>query len=238
MARLIGTRRETSLHRDLKFTYTGTGGKTEAEVAGFVADGISARGEYIEVQTGSFGPLRKKAAELVSLGKLKIIYPIIVNKYIEVFYEKGKQLYRRKSNRHGSPWDLFDVLIYAPDLPLLPGLSIELALVDVSEQRIRDGKGSWRRRGMSICDRKLLAFHDRICLKKPADFLRFIPFSKNEKFTSALLADKAKINPDTARKVLYTAAKMEIVKITGKQGKFLIYQVVLSKNTRKTKIPI
>jgi hypothetical protein len=53
MAQSIGTRAESSLHRDLKFSYAGRGGRTEIEVAGYVADGINAEDEYIEVQTGN-----------------------------------------------------------------------------------------------------------------------------------------------------------------------------------------
>jgi len=216
----IGTKHESSLHRDLKFQYAGQDGQTEAEVAGFVADGINAEGEYIEIQTGSFGPLRKKA---LALRRLKVIHPVIITKYIEVFNKKGRLQYRRKSPRKGQPWDLFNVLVYAPDLPLIPGLVIELALVDAAEQRVQDGKGSWRRRGVSIRDRQMLVLHDRITLKKPSDYIRFVPFKKNEKFTSALLAQKAGINVDLARKTLYVLAKLGIVKKTGKQGNALVY---------------
>jgi len=218
---MIGTSNESSLHRDLKFRYAGPGGETEAEVAGFVADGINAEGEYIEVQTGSFGPLKKKA--LAFGGRLRVIHPVIISKYIEVYDKKGVLQYRRKSPRKGSAWDLFNVLVYAPELPLEPGLVIELALVDAAERRVRDGKGSWRRKGVSIGDRRMLALHDRITLEKPSDYNRFIPFNKKEKFSSALLAQKAGIGVDLARKTLYVLAKLGIVKKTGKQGNMVIF---------------
>jgi hypothetical protein len=217
----IGTICETSLHRELKFQYTGPGGKTETEVSGFVADGINAEGEYIEVQTGSFGLLRKKALALQ--GRMRVIHPVIITKYIEVFNIRGRRLYRRRSPRRGTPWDLFKVLVYAPELPLIPGLVIELALVDAAEKRVRDGKGSWRRKGVSIRDRQMLALHDRITLEKPSDYNRFVPFKRNEKFTSALLAQKAGIRVDLARETLYVLARLGIVKKTGKQGNAIVY---------------
>jgi len=216
----IGTKHESSLHRDLKFRYAGEGGETEAKVAGFVADGINAKGEYFEVQTGSFGPLKKKA---LALRRLKVIHPIILTKYIEVYNKRGKLQYRRKSPRRGQPWDLFNVLVYSPDLPLVPGLVIELALVDAAEKRVQDGKGSWRRKGVSIRDRQILVFHDTITLKKLSDYNRFIPFKKKEKFTSALLAQKAGISVDLARKTLYVLTKIGIIVKTGKQGNSLVY---------------
>ena len=220
----IGTRRESSLHRALKFTYAGR--RTEREVAGFVADGISAQGEFIEVQTGSFAPLRHKAAKLVQLGRLRVIYPVIITKYIEVFGPNGKREYRRKSPRRGNPWDLFNALVYAPELPLTRGLAIEIVLLDAAEQRIRDGKGSWRRKGLSIKDRKLLAVHERICLEKPGDYLRFVPFTRAESFTSASLAARAGIRRELAQKTLYVLLRLGIIEKTGKQRNALVYQKI------------
>ena len=226
MSHSIGTESEYSLHRDLKFRYAGRRGLTEAEVAGYVADGINAKGEFIEVQTGSFGPLKKKVRDLAVLGKVKIIYPVIVTKYIEVFDTKGKRLYRRKSPSRGSPWDLFGAMIYAPSLPLIQGVSIELILVDADEERVKDGNGSWRRRGISIRDRKMTAFHGRIRLGKPPDYRRFVPFKKNEEFTSALLKEKAGIQIDLARKTLYVLAIIGVVKKIGKQRNAFVYCLV------------
>jgi hypothetical protein len=217
----IGTRHETSLHRELKFRYAGQDGETEAEVGGFVADGINAEGEYIEIQTGNFGKFRKKALALQ--GRLRVIYPVIITKYIEVFNKRDRLQYRKKSSRKGTPWDVFNVLVYAPDLPLIPDLVIELALVDAAEKRVQDGKGSWRRKYVSIKDRQLLALHGSITLEKPSDYNRFVPFKRNEKFTSALLSQKADIHIGLARKTLYVLAKLGIVKKTGRQGNSLIY---------------
>ena len=229
----IGTQCETSLHRDLKFNYVGSG-QTEVEVAGFVADGVNAEGEFIEVQTGSFGPLKEKAHKLAAQGRLCIVYPIIMLKYIEVFDLDGKRRYRRKSPRRGNVWDIFGALIHAPELPLIHGLVIELALVDVSEQRVCDGKGSWRRKGMSIQDRKLETVHERIRLERLSDYLRFIPFTKDEEFTSATLGEKAGIGINKARKTLYVLNKLGIVKKTGKRSNAIVYQVALLRMKKPT----
>jgi hypothetical protein len=235
MAQSIGTRSETSLHRDLKISYAGQGGRTEIEVAGFVADGINAAGEYIEVQTGNFGSIKKKLQKLSLWGKVRLIYPVIVARYIEVFTEKGKLQSRRKSPKRGSSWDIFDALIHAPELPLIDNLTIELALVDAAEQRVSDGKGSWRRKGVSIKDRTLLAVHERIALHKPADYLRFVPFAQKDRFTSADLGEKAGIRIDMARKALYVLNKIDAVKRIGKQGNALVYQVTPKFITQRRK---
>jgi stalled ribosome alternative rescue factor ArfA len=221
----IGTEKESSLHRALKYRYAGSNGQTESPVGAYVADGISESGELIEVQIGSFGPLRKKIKDLASHRKIKIVHPVIITKYIEVFDKKGKRLYRRKSPRRGSKWDLFDALLYAPELALIPNLSIELALVDSLERRIRDGKGSWRRKGISIIDKELAAWHETILLEKPADYRRcFLPFKKNEEFTVPLLAERAGIQAALARKTLYVLYKLELVERIGKMGNLIVYK--------------
>lgn len=237
MPSIIGTRHETSLHRELKFAYTGYEGQTEVDFIGFVADGINAHGKYIEVQTGKFGAFMNKARRIAALGGLKVVYPVIIAKYLESFDAEGRQQCCRKSNRPGSIWDIFAELIYAPGMPLVPGLEIELALVDVAEQRIMDGKGSWRRKGVSIGDRRLLALHDRICLEKPADYLRFVPFARNEEFTAKALGEKAGIRAGLARKTLYVLVRLGIVEKTGKRRNELVYRLVISPRTKKWKKP-
>jgi hypothetical protein len=219
----IGIFNESSLHRTLKFNYTGTGGKTEVEVNGFVADGIKKNGEYIEVQTGSFAPLPKKLKEFVKYGKVRIIHPIALIKKIEVYSTDGKLLYRRKSPVKGSKWNIFNALIHAPQVPLIRGVTVEIVMVDITERRIKDGKGSRRRKGISLNDRELISWHESIIFKKPADYLQFIPFKKNEKFTSSLLSEQAGIDKWTAQKALYVLTKLKIVKRNGKKGNSWVY---------------
>ena len=223
MSKSIGIQNESSLHRTLKYSYTGPSGETEVPVGEFVTDGIRKDGEYIEVQTGNFGPLKKKIKELAALGKVRIIHPIAITKKIEVYDVEGSYLYSRKSPVHGSLWDIFDALLYAPELPLIREVSIEIVLADIIEKRIKVGKGKRRRKDTSIKDKKLSAWHESVLLEKPSDYLRFIPFKKKEEFTSPLLAERAGIDKDTARKALYVLTKIKVVKRIGKKGLTWLY---------------
>jgi len=214
---------ESSLHRSLKFRYSESGA-TETPVGEYVCDGLSGEGEYIEVQTGSFGPLKEKVKFLTQTGKVRVIHPIISQKQIELYNSDGSLLRRRKSPMKGSSWDVFKALLYAPELPLLKNLVIELAIVDVIEKRIDDGQGSWRRRGVSISDRLIGAWHQSIVLSKPKDYKQFLPFRKNERFSVRDLAEKAGIDVGLARKAVYVLTKMGLVERTGKQGKSYQYR--------------
>ena len=234
---VIGTRNESTLHRQLKKEYAGNDGRTEVELSGFVADAVNSAGQHIEVQIGSFGPLKKKAGELAARGGLRVICPIIVVKHLEVFDERGRLQSRKKSPKYGSVWDLFSSLVYAPELPRLPGLEIELAMVEVAEERVPDGRGSRRRGGMSIRDRRMLVLHERICLKKPSDYLRFVPFARGEEFTSKIFKEKAKIRVTLARKVLYVLAKLGVVEKIGRRQTAYVYRLALSSRSKKWKKP-
>ncbi|GHV78464.1 hypothetical protein AGMMS49944_02550 [Spirochaetia bacterium] len=220
----IGTKREGSLHRALKFRYTGVMGNIEVNRGGYVCDGVSESGEMIEVQTGSFGPLKKKVPELLRLGPVRIVHPIIIRKSIETWDEAGVLLRSRKSPRKGSAWDLFKALIYAPELPLLPGLSLELALLDVLEKRILDGKGSWRRKGASIADKSVTEYHETMVFTAPRDYRYFLPFKARENFTVRGLAEKAGIPAAVAGKTLYVLTRIGLAKRVGKEGNAWVYR--------------
>jgi hypothetical protein len=231
----IGTQKESALHRALKFRYSGSNGRTEQAFGDYVCDGITEDGEIIEVQTGSFGPLKEKAEKLTAGGRMRIIHPVIVTKFIETYSAGGVLIRRRRSPRRGSPWDLFRSLLYAPELPLLGGLSIEIALIDALEKRIQDGKGSWRRGGTSITGRELAAWHDSIVLKKPGDYRRFIPPALHRPFTVKTLAEGAEISTDLARKTLYVLNKIGVVKRTGKAGRAFTYRLGRPENKKDKK---
>ncbi|MDR0657313.1 MAG: hypothetical protein LBG22_13460 [Treponema sp.] len=222
----IGTERESSLHRALKYRYAGETGQTEYELENYVCDVYTGGGEALEIQTGSFGPLDGKLHSLCRLSPVRIIHPVVIHKYIELYDTEGNLIRGRKSNRSGSIWDLFKNLLYAPELPLLPSLAIELALIDVKEKRVDDGKGSWRRRGASIRDRELLAWHESIELKHVSDYRRFVPFAPKTEFTVRDLAKQARIQAPLAGKTLYVLNKIGIVKRVGKQGRALLYSQV------------
>ncbi|MDR2101032.1 MAG: hypothetical protein LBP43_00500 [Treponema sp.] len=222
----IGTERESSLHRALKVRYAGPGGKTEVAAAGYICDGINEGGEFFEVQTGSFGPLKQKVRELAETGRVRIIHPIIIEKYIETFDVEGNLQSRRKSPRRGTEWDLFKALLYAPNLPLVPGLTIELVLVDIAERRILDGGGSWRRKGARITDKILETCRGSVPLITLGDYYRFLPFEAGEPFTVRELGSRARIRTDIAQKTLYVLTKLNLVERVDKRGNAWVYRAL------------
>ena len=218
----IGILKESSLHRHLKYRYCGSG-KTEISVGDYVCDGQSDTGELIEVQIGNFGPFREKIAMLSKKGKIRIIYPIIVHRYIELYDAKGNLIRKRKSSKKGSAWDLFNDLIHAPEIALNPKSKLELVFLDIVERRKDDGKGSWRRKGVTIEDRIPIAWHESIIFKKLSDYCLFIPI-KEAFFTVKDLETKARIPRALARKCIYVLNRIGVIERSGKQGNAFIYK--------------
>lgn len=222
----IGTERESALHSALKTRYAGPEGRTEVGIGDFVCDALTAEGEYVEIQTGSLGPLKDKAALLALSAPLRIVHPIIAKRCIETYGPGGELLRRRASPRKGSPWDLFAALIHAPLLPATPNLTVELAVVEVLEKRMLDGKGSWRRRGARITGKELTAYRETIVLKGLEDYRRFIPFSREDAFTVKDLAERTDgPSKALARKALYVLHKLGLVERTGKRGNAWLYLI-------------
>ncbi|GAB6392342.1 MAG: hypothetical protein MdMp014T_1715 [Treponematales bacterium] len=231
--RSIGVENESSLHRDLKLRYAGKGGRTEERVSGFICDCVSEAGEFVEVQTGNFAPLKKKVEAFAAKGRVRIIHPIAVQKFVELYDTEHNRLYRKKSPMKGTPWDVFRHLIRAPLLPLTRRLTIELVLADIVEKRVQDGKGSRHREGASILDRCIICLHETVILKGPAAYRRFIPFAKGEAFTAKALAQKAKTTIHMARRCLYVLTRIGVVEKTGKEGKAFVYTMKSRGTSRK-----
>jgi hypothetical protein len=221
--RSIGTERESALHRALKLRYAGPAGAVEVAAAGYVCDAVTGQGEIIEVQTGSFGPLKAKIAALAAGGPVRVVHPIPVLRQIELYDRDGALLHRRRSPRRGSPWDLFAALVYAPALALLPNVRIELAMIEIVEQRVQDGRGSWRRRGVSVREKVLAATRESIVLQSSRDYDRFLPFPPEKAFTVRELAETASIRVALAGKAVYVLTAMNLLARTGKQGNAWLY---------------
>ncbi|MDR2193580.1 MAG: hypothetical protein LBP19_03820 [Treponema sp.] len=225
-------KREYTLHYELKRRYAGVDGKTEAAVtlAGcggvskqYICDGITGAGEIIEVQTGSFAPLKEKALDLSGEYALRIVHPVVLHKRIDLYKADGTLIHSRKSPVSGSKWDVFKALLYGWEIAALDNVCIELAFVDIAETRRDDGRGSWRRGGVSITDKRLIALYPSLALREKADYLQFAPFEPDERWTVADLALRARITPSLARKTVWVLTKLRSITRIGKHGRAWAY---------------
>jgi len=103
--------------------------------------------------------------------------------------------------------------------------SLEVLLIDEEEVRCNDGKGSWRRKGVSIKERKLLKVNDRILFQAKADYLKILPANLNRVFTTRELAKLAKISVRTARQITYCLRKSGVILLVENKRRELIFLI-------------
>ncbi len=220
---LIGTLAERSLHAKLKRLYMEPGDCVEEKVGGYWVDICRGR-DVIEIQTGSFGNMKRKLAALLEDRMVHIVHPVAVEKWITRIAADGETfLSRRKSPKRGSCYDLFDELVSFPQLLLNPRFSVEVVLVKEEEMRCEDGRGSWRRKGTSIKDHILLEVAGREVFREGRDFLRLLPAGWTGPSTNKELAKALKQPYFRIARMTYCLSRMDAIRQTGKQGRSLLF---------------
>lgn len=215
---------EQSLHEKLKEVYAKETGEIESTLGNYRVDVI--QGDLlIEIQTRSFSSIKDKLKDLSKGKRVRLIHPIAYQKWIIRLDKNGERLKRRKSPKRGRVEDIFYELVYMPRLLMNHNFELEVALVDMEEYWIDDGKGSWRRKYWSIHDKKLLKLNERHLFTDPMDFKALIPETLPTQFTSTMLADEAGLRKRLAQKMLYCLRKMNVVRRTGKRGRAYLYMV-------------
>ena len=220
----IGTLQETSLHASLKDWYALPGDVLEASVGGYIID-ILRSDLLIEIQTRNFSALKQKLARLVEKHPIRLVYPLTREKWILYEETPGDPVVRRRrSPRHAELSDIFVELVRLPELATHKNFSLEVLFTHEQELRRKDGRGSWRRKGWSIYDRKLVEVVDRRLFSSPADYAALLPDGLPATFTSADLAQCLGKPRYLAQKMAYCLRKMDLLSITGKTGNSLLYK--------------
>ena len=216
---------EFSLHSEIKKVYSLPGDQFEVKLGNYIVDIL--RGNLvIEVQTKNFSALKEKLQVLTEKHQVRLVYPLPEKKWITHVTKDHTVLNTRKSPRKGKLTDLFGELVMIPNMISEENFSLEVLLIDEEEVRCADGKGSWRRRGVSIRERKLLNVNDRILFQTKVDYLKILPEGLNEVFTNRKLAKLAKISVRTARQITYCLRKSGIIRLAKKNGRELVFQRV------------
>ena len=183
---------EYSLHSEVKTAYSLPGDQIETKLGNYIVDIL--RGDLaIEVQTKNFSALKKKLRILMETNKVRVVYPLPENKWITHVTKEEVVLRKRKSSKKGKLYDVFRELVMIPNILGEDNFSLEVLFIDEEEVRCSDGKGSWRRRGVSIKDRKLLHINERALFLNKTDYLKILPESLGEIFTNRELSKKANI---------------------------------------------
>ena len=216
---------EYSLHSQVKAWYSILGDEIEVTVEeGYIID-IIRKNMLIEIQTRNFSSIKKKLRKLLENNRIRLIYPIAKIKWLVYVNNNGVLIRKRKSPKKGKIVDLFYELVFITEFVKNENFSFEILLIEEEEERCNDGKGSWRRRGISIRDRKLLRVFESVLFENRQSYHRFLPFKKNEIFTNRLLSNKLGVSLRLARKISYCLRKMKLIELYCRRKKQYLYKV-------------
>jgi hypothetical protein len=206
---------ENSLHEGIKHWYSRPGDALERQIGGYVVDIV--RGDLlIEIQTGNFYMIRDKLRELLKSHPVRLVHPIPERKWIVHIGPNGEVVSRRRSPKRGRVEDVFLELVYIP---------LEVLLVQSEDVLVDDGRGSWRRRGWSLQDRRLIEVAGSVVFSGPYDLFGALPENLPHRFTTKDLSAASGLRAHVARKMAYTLRKMGMIERVGKRGRAPLYSV-------------
>jgi hypothetical protein len=221
--RLIGTLGEKSLHAALKAWYSKPGDGLEERVDGFDID-IVRDDLLIEIQTKNFSSQRRKLRTLAEKHPVRLVFPIAREKWI-IRVTTGGRIVRRLSPKRGHLYLLFEELVSIPSLLREDNFSLEVVFTREEEIRRNDGRGSWRRKGWSIADRRLVEVMSRHVFLRPSDFLALVPKDLPEPFSTLELSECIGQPRWLAQKIAYCLREMGAIQATGKNGNAILYSM-------------
>ena len=223
----IGEFNERSLHRALKSRYAVAGSMTEQVIDGYVAD-VVIGDRVVEIQTGSFSPLRNKLPRLLERHPVTLVHPIARDRYlIKVTTDPGVPETRRKSPKHGSVFDVFSALTSIPEMLAHPNLTLEIVITVEEEVRaVNEGRRRRRRNWISL-DRRLLDVVTTYTVASMADLFAMLDAELPERFTTKDVARAMKASRRLGQQAAFCFREAGVSEICGKAGNALVYRRLL-----------
>ena len=195
----------------------GPGDQFEVRVDGYVIDLVRADGELVEVQTGSFSPLRAKLDALLDRHRIRIVHPVPARRRIVRVDEHGEVLSERPSPKKPGAATIFEGLVSFPTLLSHPNLVIEVLLCREDHVR-KPAPVRGRRYLRDPGERRLTEVLERVELTGPADAAALIP-SFDAPFTTRELAKAMRVPLPLAQKTAACLRALDVLEPAGMRGR-------------------
>lgn len=219
---MINTWNESLLHEELKELYCQDSDTLEAPVGTSICDVLHADGSVTEVQTAHLGKLKDKLNRLLCERKVRLVYPVAETMRLETRNAEGVLLSSRKSPKKGTIYQLFKEITGIYALLSNENLEIDVILAEMTELRVADGTGSWRRKGIRIENRRLDRVNSTRKISSPESLLELLPSDIPAEFTTAELRD-AGIGKYSGHTV-WVLRKLGLIEKIGTRGRLYLYR--------------
>ncbi len=220
---MINTWNESYLHEELKEHYRGEGDEAEAPVGTAICDILHQDGSITEIQTTSLGKLRLKLERLLEDRKVRLVYPIAERLVLETKTVDGSLISSRKSPKKGTIYQVFRELTGIYHLIPNERLTLDIVFANITEFRIADGTGSWRRKGVRIENRKLDSINRILSITSPRDLLSILPENLPSEFTTADL--EARGTGKHAGHMVWVLRKLGLIEKIGTRSRRYVYRI-------------
>ena len=218
----IGTLGERSLHAALKWYYEPTEDFHEIPVGRFIAD-IKHGNKITEIQTQGFDRLRRKLEVFLEEFEVTVVCPVAHVKHLEWVDEAtGALIKRRKSPKRGSCYDALWELYKIKQFLFSPNLKLRIILLEVTERRSETSKN---RKGYSRLDTFPQSVSDEMTLDCASDFVKLVPATLCDEFTSQEYAKAAGIQQKYAWTALNVLQYVGVLEHVGKRGRSNLYSL-------------
>ncbi|MFA5036267.1 MAG: hypothetical protein WC479_03740 [Candidatus Izemoplasmatales bacterium] len=222
----IGTQKEKTLHRAIKYYFSSDEATHEFKIGHYIVD-IFFDGAIIEIQTGSFFPLKTKLEALLLKYHITIVYPIVNHKTIYMIDEMGVLSPKRNSPRKGQPLAIGQQLAQIRDLLCHPNLDFIIFLVDVDEYRTKTIVTS-KHKSFDRIDQYPKGTPILYHLNKRKDYISLLPSQLISPFTMKSMQKITHLGKTAVEGVLLAYRKLGIIVLTGKIGRANLYKIVES----------
>lgn len=224
----IGTLGEKGIHCALKYYFEPDESCHEVPIGGFFAD-IAGENGIIEIQSRSFGHLREKLGYFLEAAtRVTVVYPCVVSKTVHVCDpETGELLYKRKSPKHGTIYDLLGELWGIRDILFHERLEVCVVFLEADERRPKQERPGRRKRkggGRPEVERTPTALLDELWLRRREDYALFFPDGLPEQFTAADYAAAAELKKFDAGMAVSLLSKTGLAEMVGKKGRAYLYE--------------
>ena len=226
----IGTLSEKTIHAAIKYYVQPDKDKHEIKFRGGVADALSEDGVF-EIQTKGFYRLSKKLEILLKSGTVTVVYPIVAQKKLYITdFETGETTVR-KSPLKGSVYDVFYELFGIRRFITSDNFRLRLITVNADERKTvrvrvsKKGRKTLRTLSSEIIPTELLGDET---LNNKNDYLRFIPETLPDTFTSLDYARECSVPRSVAQATLSLLNDINVVERIGKKGNAYIYKTAVN----------
>lgn len=219
----IGTLRERSQHRILKYFLESDSNFHEVPVRSYIAD-ICREHQIFEIQTSSFENLVPKLEAFLTDFKVTLVYPAsIIQTVVWTDPITGESIPGRKVKREYYKYKLLPELFYIYDYVGHKNFEILVIKTEVNDIRLLDGRGSDKKIKATKVDKVPLAIHSVENIKSVEDVKKFANIDDNVLYTKNDFQRKFQLKGRNLSYAVKTLLNLGIIKEHSREKRKIYY---------------